>query len=210
MKKLIIVVSLLIVMGLLGFAAYKVFLAAKVPQAFIDSHNRIADLQKEIEKLTNPESAPDFEKMMDDKNYNGAIEATNDTLANENQALAKSKAIDNELATLKNLSDKVTDAKAKAAVAKRISLGEKENATKIKYITIRIQLLEKMKEMITLINKDEKLFTAADEKAVNTLSEQITEIISQGDKVKSELDTIQDQYKAAEKEFMKAVNLSEA
>jgi len=208
MKKLVIILSVIAVVGILGFAAYKIFLAAKVPQAFIDSHNKIADLQKEIEKLTNPENAPDFEKMMNDKDYDGAIKAVNDILTNENQALAKSKAIDSELTTLKNLSDKVTDAKARDATAKRISLGEKENAAKIKYITTRIQVLEKMKEMIMLVNKDEKLFTTADEKAVNTVSKQITEIISQGDKAKSELDTIQDQYKAAEKEFMEATKLS--
>lgn len=207
MKKLVITLSVLITIGLLGFVAYKVFLAPKVPQAFIDSHNKIADLQKEIEKLTDPNNAPDFEKLMNDEDYNGAIKATNDTLANENQALGKLKAIDSELAILKSLSDKVTDAKAKEAVMKRISLGEKENTAKTKYVMIRIQVLEKMKEIIVIVNKDEKLFTTADEKAVNDLSKKITEIISQGDEAKKELDAIQDQYKVAEKEFMEATKL---
>jgi hypothetical protein len=207
MKKLVITLSVLIVIGLLGFVVYKVFWASKVPQAFIDSHNKIADLQIEIEELTDSNNASDFEKLMKDEDYNGAIKAANDTLANENQAIGKLKVIDSELATLKSLSDKVTDAKAKEAVMKRINLGEKENAAKTKYVMIRIQVLEKMKEMIAIVNKDEALFTAADEKAVNDSSKKITEIISQGDEAKKELDVIQDQYKVAEKEFMKATKL---
>lgn len=209
MKKLIVTLSILVVIGLLGFAAYKVFFAAKVPQAFIDSHNKIADLQKEVEKLSNSDNLPDFEKMITDKNYNGAIKATDDKLATENQALGKLKAIDKELATLKSLSSEVTDAKAKEVVAKRISLGEKENAARTTYFTLRIQMLEKMKEMIMRINKDEKLLTAADEKAVNDMAKQIEDIKNQGEKAKSDLDTVQNQYKAAEKEFMEATRLSE-
>ncbi|MFA6048163.1 MAG: hypothetical protein WCV59_04010 [Parcubacteria group bacterium] len=210
MKKLVIALAVIIVIGLLGFAAYKVFLAPKVPQAFIDSHNKIAGLDKEVEALSDPKNVPDFEKMINDKNYNGAIKATDDTLATENQALEKLKAINSELATLKSLSGEVTDAKTKEAVTKRITLGEKENATKTKYFMIRIQMLEKMKEMIARINKDEKLFTAADEKAVNDMSKQIDEIKSQGDKAKSDLDAAQVQYKTAEKEFMEATGLSVA
>jgi hypothetical protein len=208
MKKLVIIVSILAVVGLLGFAAYKIFLAAKVPQAFIDGHNKIADLGKEAENLTNPDNIPDFGKMVSDKDYKGAIKALDDTLAKENQALQKVKDIDSELAKLKVLLNEITDAKAKEASIRRIDLGEKENAAKTKYIALRIQVLEKTREMIKVIDKDESLFTSADEKAVNALADQIGQLKDQAEKANNELVDIQNQYKTVEKEFMKATNLS--
>jgi len=208
MKKTIITLSILAGIILLAFGAYKIFLAPKVSQAFIDTHNKISDLGKEVENLTDPNKAPDLEKMINDKDYNGAIKAIDNTLANENQASGKLKTIDSELAKLKVLSDKITNAKAKEASLKRISYGEKENIAKTKYVALRTQLYEKMKEMMVRINKDEKLFTVADGKAVEDLGKQITEIKSQAEKASSELDDIQSQYKAAEKEFMDAASLS--
>ncbi|HPN96290.1 MAG TPA: hypothetical protein PLK35_00840 [Candidatus Moranbacteria bacterium] len=209
MKKLIIALSVLIVLGVLGFGAYKIFFAPKVSQEFIDSHNKIADLDSEVEKLTGSVNATDFEKLMSDKNYNGVIKAVDDTLVNENQALLNSKTISQELAKLRTMSDKISDAQAKEAALKRITLGEKDNVTKIKYIEIRIQLLGKMKEVVSHVNKDEKLITVADEKAVDALGKQIDEAISQGEALQRELDTIRTQYEAAEKEFMKVSGLSE-
>lgn len=209
MKKLIVTLSILAVIGILGFAAYKIFLASKVPQAFIDGHNKIADLGKEAEKLTNPDNIPDFGKLVGGKDYKGAIKALDDTLASENQALQKLKTIDSELAKLKVLLNEITNAKAKEASLKRIDFGEKENTAKTKYITLRIQVLEKTKEMVKIIDKDEKLFTSADEKAVNGFVSQIDELKNQAEKASSDLEAIQSQYKTAEKEFMEAARLSE-
>lgn len=208
MKKIMIALSILIVIGILGFVAYKAFLAPKVPQEFIEAHNKISNLSKDVETLTDPNGAPDFEKPMNSEDYNGAIKAIDETLANENKALEKLKIVDSELAKLKILSDKITNAKAKEASLNRINYGEKENVAKIGYIALRIQMLDSLKEIIGHINKDTSLFTAADEKAVNDLSAKITEIKNQTDKASSELESVQSQYKAAEEEFMSAANLS--
>src|SRR4030042_1345620 len=51
MKKTIIIIAILVLIGILGFVAYSFLASSKVPQAFVDKHNEIATLDDKATQL---------------------------------------------------------------------------------------------------------------------------------------------------------------
>ena len=204
MKKTIIIISILIVVGILGFVAYSFLASSKVPQAFVDKHNEIASLDEEATQLADLNGMPELDalgKQMDSEDYSGALKSIEAALGRKNDAFSKLSSIDNKLVELKTLSAGISNAEVKTSSDKFIEIAKRGNSSKINYNDLQIQMLEKLKTMVGILEKNSKTISAADEKKVNDLSKQIDDIKSQFDSAQIEFDKVQSQYKEAEKEF---------
>jgi peptidoglycan hydrolase CwlO-like protein len=204
MKKAIIIISILVVVGILGFVAYSFLASSKVPQAFIDKHNEVAALDDEASQLGDLNGMPEMDamnKQMESEDYSGASKSIEAALGRKKEAASKLSSIDDKLVELTTLSAGISDAKIKASADKFIDISQKENSAKISYDNLQIQMLEKLKTMVGILVKNSKAISAADEKTVNDLSKQIDDIGNQIDSAKIEVDKVQSQYKEAEKEF---------
>ncbi|MDO8529213.1 MAG: hypothetical protein Q7S18_00925 [bacterium] len=204
MKKTIIIISVLILVGFLGFGAYKIFFALKVPQEFIDKHNEIAFLGKEAFQLSDLTSMPEMEalnKQMSSEDYSGALKSVEAALIRKKDSAAKLTSINTELAELKIMSAKITDSKIETSAEKFIEIAKKENSAKISYNNLQIQMLEKLKMMVGLLVKNSKTISVADEKTINDLIKQIDDFKIQITAIEKEVNDIQSRYKEAEREF---------
>lgn len=204
MKKAIIIISILIVVGILGFVAYSFLASSKVPQAFVDKHNEIAALDDEATQLADLNGMSELDalgKQMDSEDYSGALKSVEAALGRKKEAFSKLSSIDSKLAELKVLSAGISNAEVKTSADKFIEIAKKANSSKISYNDFQIQMVEKMKTMIGILVKNSKAISVADEKTVNDLSKQMDGISSQIDNSQVEFDKVQSQYKEAEKEF---------
>jgi ABC-type transport system involved in cytochrome bd biosynthesis fused ATPase/permease subunit len=210
MKKTIIILSILAGILLVAFGAYKIFFASKVSQAFIDKHNEIASLEKEANILSDLENMPginDWEDMIESEKFNEALQLDETALRRKRDAVAKSNAINGKLAELKILSSVISDAKVKISSDKFIDIAGKENATRIIYYNLQIQMIEKAKNIVILFKKNTKKISAADEKIIDDLTKQLEDLRTQFNTAEKELNNIQIQYKIAEKEFFELAGL---
>jgi predicted small lipoprotein YifL len=183
-----------------------------VPQAFIDKHNEAVALEKEAEQTADLEKSAEMDtlnKQMDSEDYAGAVKTIETALGKKKDAASKLASIDDKLAELATLSSQISNAAMKAGADKFIDISKKENAAKIKYNGLQIQMLEKTKTMVGILVKDGngKTINAADEKTINNLIKEIDGVKSQLDAAKKEADDIQNQYKAVEKEFFNLAGL---
>ncbi|TSA45806.1 hypothetical protein D4R51_01210 [bacterium] len=204
MKKAIIIISILIVVGILGFVAYSFLFSSKVSQAFVDKHNEIAALDGEATQLADLNGMPELDalgKQMDSEDYNGALKSIESALGRKKEAFSKLSSIDSKLAELRVLSAGISNTEVKTSANKFIEISKKANSTKIGYNDLQIQMAEKTKTMIGILVKNSKAISAADEKTINDLSKQIDDINIQFDNAQIEVDKVQSQYKEAEKEF---------
>jgi hypothetical protein len=213
MKKLLIVLVVVIAVVLLAFGAYYIFLAPKVPQAFIDRHNETAALGEEVAQVADLNSMPEWNavsQQMKDEKYSDALKSTEIALGRKNGAAAKLSSIDSKLAEMAAIAEKISDADIKTGAKKFIEMAKKENTVRISYNNLQIQMLEKMKTMVGILVKNSKTISAADEATINSLSKQINDLKNQFTAAEKAESEIQSQYKEAEKEFFKLVNLSVA
>src|SRR4030042_1666959 len=201
MKKAIIIISILIIVGILGFIAYSFLASSKVPQAFVDKHNEIATLDDKATQLADLNGMPELDalgKQMDSEDYNGALKSIEAALGRKKEAFSKLSSIDSKLAELKALTTGISNAEVKTSADKFIEIAKKANSSKISYNDLQIQMAEKTKTMIGILIKNSKAISAADEKAINDLSKEIDGINSQFDNAEIEVDKVQSQYKEAE------------
>ncbi|MDO8885863.1 hypothetical protein [Candidatus Oleimmundimicrobium sp.] len=204
MKKTIIAISVLIVVGVLGFVAYSFLVSSKVPQAFIDKHNEVVALEKEAVQLSDLTSMPEMEALdeqMASEDYSGAFKSVDNALTRKKDASTKLNSIDKKLAELKSILGEITDSEIKTSAEKFIEIAKKENSAKISYNNLQIQMLEKLKTMVGILVKNSKTISAADEKMINDLGKEIDDLKNQITTVEKEVNNIQSQYKEAEKEF---------
>jgi flagellar basal body-associated protein FliL len=210
MKKTIIIIAVLVVVGILGFVAYSFLASSKVPQAFIDGHNEVVALEKEAFQLSDLTSMPEMEALnaqMAKEDYSGALKSVEAAVTRKKDAAAKLDSVDKKLAELKLMLGEITDSKIKAGAEKFIEMSKKENSTKIGYNNLQIQMLEKLETMIGILVKNSKAISAADEKTINDLGQQIDGLKSQIAAAEKEVNDIQGQYKEMEKEFFKLAGL---
>ncbi|MFA6383451.1 MAG: hypothetical protein WCX17_03435 [Parcubacteria group bacterium] len=204
MKKAIIIIAAFAAIVVLGFIAYIFLASPKVPQAFIDGHNEFVALQKEAFQLSDLTSMPEMEALntqMASEDYSGALKSVESALARKKDASAKLDSINSKLAELKSISGEITNSEIKTGAENFIEVANKENVVKINYNNLQIQMLEKLKTMIGILVKNPKAISAADEKTINDLSKEITDLKDQFGKAEGEVDKIQSRYKEVEKEF---------
>jgi hypothetical protein len=210
MKKTIIIISVLAVVVVLGFVAYGFLASPRVPQAFIDKHNETVAMEEEATRLSDLTSMPELnalDKQMSDQNYTEALKSIDSALSRKGAASAKLTSIDSKLAELKSISAEISDSKIKTSAEKFIEIAKKENSAKASYNNLQIQMLEKLKTMVGILVKNSKAISAADEKMINDLIEQIDDLKSQFTIAEKNVDDIQSQYKEAEKEFFRLAGL---
>lgn len=198
MKKIII--ATLFVAGVLMFSGC----GSKVPQAFIDKQNESVALGKEAERVSDLNSMPEWNALnqqMTDGKYTDALKSIGIALGRKNDTATKLSSIDSKLAELNTLSAGISNAKVKAGAAKFIDISKKENSAKIGYNNLQIQMLEKLKAMVSILEKNPKAMSEADAKAVTDLGKQIDDIKDKFDNAEKEVDDIQSQYKIVEREF---------
>jgi len=196
-------ISILITAGVLVLAGCSLF-GSKVPQVFIDKHNETVALGKEAQQLSDLTTMPEWsalDKQMSDGNYTDALKTVEIALNRKKDASSKLDSTDKKLTELKLILGEITDSKIKAGAENFIGISEKENSAKISYNNLQIQLVEKMKTMISILEKNPKTISAADEKTVNDLIKQIDALKSQITEAEKEMNTVQNQYKETEKEF---------
>jgi hypothetical protein len=213
MKKTIIIISIVVAVGILGFIVYSLLTSSKVPQAFIDKHNEKVTLEKaatQAADLTSLTVWSAIDKQITDKSYAVALATIESALGRKKDASVKLSAIDTKLSELKSISGKIFDAKVKISAENFIEIAEKENSAKIVYNDLQIKMIEKLKAMVNILAKNTKTVSAADEKAINNLSEEITGLKSQIDDAEAALNKIQSQYKINEKEFFELAGLKVA
>ena len=211
MKKLVIILSILAGIFLVGLGAYKIFFASKVSQAFIDKHNEIVVLGKEAEKASDLTSMPEMEalnKQMESADYAGASKSVEAALGRKKEADSKLDAIDGKLAELKAMSMGISNSAVKTSADKFLEMAKKENAAKISYNNLQIQMLEKVKAMTDILVKNSKTISAADEKAINDLGKQTDDLKVQIAVAEKVVNDVQSQYKTIEKEFFSLARLS--
>jgi len=204
MKKAIIIISILAGVVIAGFIAYSFLASSKVPQAFIDKHNETVALGKDAEQLSDLTSMPEMEalnKQMSNEDYSGASKSVEAAIGRKKEADSKLSSIDSKLIELNTLSAKISDAKIKASADKFIDTRKKENSAKISYNNLQIQMLEKLKTMVDILEKNPKAISAADEKTVNDLNKQIDDLKNQIDAAEKAVNDVQSQYKEMEKDF---------
>jgi hypothetical protein len=204
MKKTIIAISVLVVIVILGFAAYSFLASPKVPQAFIDKHNENAALGKEAFRLSDLTSMPEMlalNNQMSSEDYAGALKSVEAALARKKDAATKLNSIESNQAVLRTISGEISDSKIKAGTEKFIEIAKKENSIKISYNNLQIQMLEKLKTMISILVKNSKAISVADEKTINELGKQIDDLKIQITATEEEVSNIQNKYGEAEKEF---------
>lgn len=209
MKKPVIIVIILVVVGILGFVAYSLLTGSKVPQSFIDKHNEKVALEKEATEVSDLSSSPgwsEFEQQVNDKNYTVALTTLENALTRKEEAAAKLEAIDAKLTELKSASGEIKDSGIKTSAENFIEIAKQENTAKITYNDLQTQMLEKLKTMIGLMAKSSSI-SAADQKTIDDLSAEIDTLTSQIEVAKSELEGIQSQYQTAEADFFKLAGL---
>ncbi|MFH0969165.1 MAG: hypothetical protein V1804_01520 [Patescibacteria group bacterium] len=210
MKKIIIILSILAGVALILIGFYKIFFASKVPQAFIDKHNEIASLEKEAAKVSDLNSMPEWstlDKQMNDKKYTDVLKIIDSALGRKKDAAVKLDSIDKKLVELKSMLGEITDSKIKTSAEKFLEIAKKENAAKISYNNLQVKMLEKMKAMVGILEKNPQTMSVADEKTVNDLIKQIDDLKIQIAAAEKEMNGAQSQYKETEKEFFSLAGL---
>lgn len=212
MKKAIIIISVLVVVVILGFVGYKFFVSAGVSQKFINKHNEIVSLEKEEGKLANLEDMPEISnwgEQIKNGDYDGALKSVETALGRKKEAYAKLDSVKAKLSELKSMIVEIADSKVKASADKFVDIDEKENSARTKYYDIQIQMLEKMKAMVSVLvrNKSSQTVSSADEKAINDLSKQIEDLKTRFTAAEKELNDVQVRYKETEKEFFQLAGL---
>ncbi|MFH1366994.1 MAG: hypothetical protein ABIH38_03325 [Patescibacteria group bacterium] len=209
MKKPVIIVIILVVLGILGFFGYSLLTASKVPQAFIDTHNEKVALDEEAAQVSDLTILPgwnEFEQQVNEKNYTEALVILESALARKAEAAAKLDAAEAKIAELKTAAEGIKDAEIKTSADNFIEMAGKENTAKITYNDLQTQMLEKLKSMISIMEKSSTI-SAADQKTIDDLGLEIDGLTSQIDTAKSDLDAIQIQYQAAESDFFELAGL---
>ncbi|MFA6588383.1 MAG: hypothetical protein WCT08_04935 [Patescibacteria group bacterium] len=210
MKKTVVIISIVIAVGILGFVAYSLLTSSKVPQAFIDKHNEKVALEKEATQAADLNSLPEWsnvDKQISEKSYTNALKTIETGLSRKKEAAAKLNAIDGKLSELKSLSEKITDSKVKTSADNFIETAKKENSAKSAYNNLQIQMIEKLKAMVDILEKNPNTISTANEKIINTLSNEINSLKTQINEAETALNTIQSQYKVAETDFFKLAGL---
>lgn len=209
MKKIIIIISVLIVVIILAFVWYA-SISSKVSQGFINKHNEIVYLEKEVEKISNLSDMPEMkvlDEQMSSENYEGALKSIEVALDRKKETASKLNSIEDKLAELEKMSLEIANTEARKAAVEFISLSKREKTAKINYNNLQIEMIEKTKEMINILVKGAQALSIADSETIIDLSEKIMEIRAQFDEVEKELSDIQNQYKIAEKAFFELANL---
>lgn len=210
MKKMIIIVSIIVVVAILGFVAYSLSTSEKVPQAFIDVHNKKVALEKEVAQVSNLNNLPEwnaFNTQMEDNNY---VEASNSivvSLGKKEEAVGKLDTINTKLSELKLISEKITDSEIKTKADNFINLAIQENNAKITYNDLQIQMIKELQTMVDILAVNSEAISAEDEKTINDASDAIDSLDTQITEAKNELDNIQNQYVITEKEFFELIGL---
>lgn len=210
MKKTITIISVIIGVGILGFVVYNFLTSTKVPQAFIDKHNERVALGKEAAQASDLNNLPEwdaFNKQLEAKNYTDAAVSIGIALGKKEEASGKLDAISSKLSELESISGEITNTEVKTSANNFIAIAKKENTAKITYNDLQIQMIEKLKAMVDILAKNSKTISAADEKTINSLSEEINGLKAPIDTAETALNTIQSQYKVAETDFFKLAGL---
>lgn len=180
------------------------------PQTFIDKHNEIASLSKDAEQVADLEKTSETDilnKQMDNEDYIDAMKTIETALGKKKDAASKLNSVDSKLTELATLSSSISDAKIKTSAEKFIDISKKENSAKVKYINLQMTMMEKFKTMVAILEKNPKAISAADEKTVNKLGDEIDSINNQINDAEKEMNEVQEQYKVAEKEFFELAGL---
>jgi hypothetical protein len=210
MKKSITIISIIIGVGILGFVVYSFLTSSKVPQAFIDKHNETVALGKEAAQISDLNNLPEwaaFNAQLEAKNYTEAAKSIVFALDKKGEASEKLDTINSKLSELESISAKVTNTEVKTSANNFIAIAKKENTAKITYNDLQIQMIGKLKAMVDILAKNSKTISAADEKTINSLSEEINGLKTSIDTAEAAVNTIQSQYKVAETDFFKLAGL---
>lgn len=210
MKKIIIIVSIVVVVAILGFVAYSLANAEKVPQTFIDKHNEKVALEKQAAAASDLTTLPEwnaFNVQMEKNNYVDASASIAVALSKKQEASDKLDAITVTLSELETISKDITDAKIKTNADNFIAVAKQENSAKITYNNLQIQMIEKLKAMVDILAVNSTAISAEDEKTINDLSAEIDALETQVADAKTALDTIQSTYTTTEKNFFELIGL---
>jgi len=210
MKKIILIVSIVVVVAIVGFIAYTFSNAEKVPQTFIDKHNEKVALEKEaalVSDLTTLPAWNDFNTQMDEENYVDAATSIGISLSKKEEAATKLNSINTKLSELKSIATEITNSEVKTKADNFINIAQQENEAKITYNDLQIQMIKELKTMVDILAIHPDAISAEEEKTITDASDAIDSLETQIAEAKSELDDIQNQYVVTEKEFFDLVGL---
>jgi hypothetical protein len=213
MKKLLITVSVIVVVGIAGFIVFSQLTSAKVPQAFTDKHNEKVALEKAAALASDLNNLPEwiaFNEQMDAKNYTEAAKSIAVALQKKEEAARNIAAIDGKLVELESISADITNAEVQTSARNFISVAREENVAKGTYNNLQKQMIEKLKAMVDILAKNSTTISATDEKTIGTLSKEIDGLKTPIDEAATALDTTQSRYKTTETEFFTLAGLTVA